>query len=69
MLEVVKRQRYRQMEKIKGRELRRKKNLQHKDCVSQSENKPAMAVQETIQKDEEGYSEIEIWTGKNPSVR
>ena len=42
---------------------------QLKGYVRQSENKLVMAVQETIQKDEEGYSEREAWTGEDPPVR
>ena len=52
-----------------GVELQQKQNLQHKGYVRRSENKPVIAVQETIQKDEEGFSETETWRGKDPPVR
>ena len=41
----------------------------HKGYRKRSENKPVMAVQETIRKDEEEYPERETWTGKDPPVR
>ena len=56
-------------QKTQGAEPREKQNLPHKGYVRWSENKPVMAVQKTVQKYEEGYSEKETWTGKDPSVR
>ena len=57
MSAVVTRQRSRQMEKTQEAEPQKKQDLQHKGYLKLSENKPIMAEQETIQRDEEGYSE------------